>query len=340
MEEPGMIKVYGEAVTKKMLNILILEILRRYSDEEHHLTQQEILRKLKSDYGIGDIDRRTVRDNVQSLIDMGYGIENESGDGYYMYKREFDDAELRLLIDSVLFSKTISDTAAKSLIKKLKSLGNIYFDAKVSHVKSTPILNRTDNKSVLYNVSAINEAIDQKKKITFRYNRYGIDFKMHDQGKQYIMNPYQMVASNGNYYLLGNIDKYDNITYYRIDKMSKVEILDEKIKPSNEIKGIEGHLDLPRHMAEHIYMLCGDSVTATIKTSTGMMDVLVDWFGRNFRIIENKNDEIIIKVKCNERALFYWALQYGQHLEVVGPESLRKKLSETIRQMAEKYNKY
>ena len=320
-----MIKVYGEAVTKKMLNILILEILRRYSDEEHHLTQQEIMRKLQSDYGVGGTDRRTVRDNVQSLIDMGYGIENESEDGYYMYEREFDDAELRLLIDSVLFSKTISDTVAKSLIKKLNSFGNIYFDTKVSHVKPIPVLNRTNNKSVLYNVSTINEAMDQKKKITFRYNRYGTDFKMHDQGKQYIMNPYQMVASNGNYYLLGNIDKYDNITYYRIDKMSKVEILDEKIKPSDEIKGIEGHLDLPKHMAEHIYMLYGDSVTATIKTSTGMMDVLVDWFGRNFRIVENKNDEIIINVKCNERALFYWALQYGPHIEVLAPESLRKK---------------
>ena len=332
-----MIKVYGEAVTKKMLNILILDILRRYSDEEHHLTQQEIIRKLKSDYGVENTDRRTVRDNVQSLVDMGYGIENEGDDGYYMYEREFDDAQLRLLIDSVLFSKAISGAAAKRLIEKLKSFGNIYFDTKVSHVKPTPILNRTDNKSVLYNVSAINEAMDQKKKITFRYNRYGTDFKMHDQGKQYIMNPYQMVASNGYYYLLGNIDKYDNVTYFRIDKMSKVEILDEKIKSQKEVKGIGGHLDLPKHMAEHIYMLYGESVTATIKTSTGMMEVLVDWFGKDFRIIEESDSEIIISVKCNERALFYWSLQYGPHVEVVGPESLRTKIGDAISQMAEKY---
>ena len=55
-------------------------------------------------------------------------------------------------------------------------------------MKPTPLLNRTDNKSVLYNVGAINDAIDQKKKITFRYNRYGTDMKMHDQGKDYVMN--------------------------------------------------------------------------------------------------------------------------------------------------------
>ena len=225
-----MIKVYGDAVTKKMLNILILQILKDFSDDDHHLTQQEIIRKLRAEYGVEKVDRRTVRDNVQSLVDMGYDIENEGEDGYYMTMREFDDAELRILIDSVLFSKTISDTAAKRLIEKLRSFGNIYFDTKVSHVKPTPALVRTENKSVLYNVSAINDAMDQKKKITFRYNRYGTDFKMHDQGKQYVMNPYQMVASNGQYYLLGNIDKYDNVSYFRIDKMSSVDIMEEKIK--------------------------------------------------------------------------------------------------------------
>ena len=336
------LKVYGTE-TKKMLNILILEILRTYSDVDHHLTQQEIMRKLKADYGIEKIDRRSVKANVVSLRDMGYeigGLEEDDpdNDGYYLEEREFEDEELRILIDSVLFSKTLSDSAAKKLIEKLKGFGNIYFDAKVSHVKPTPLLHRTDNKSVLYNVSAINEAMDQKKKITFRYNRYGTDFKMHDQGKDYIMNPYQMVASNGHYYLLGNIDKYENVTYYRIDKMSKVQILDAKVKPQKDVKGIDGPLDLPKHMAEHIYMLYGDSVTASIKTDVGMMDTLVDWFGKDFRIIENKDDILTISVKCNERALFYWALQYGPHVEVMGPESLRNKLKNAIEDMDEKYN--
>lgn len=330
---------------KKCLNILILEILKNYSDEEHHLTQQEIIRKLKSDYGIEKTDRRTVRANVRSLFDLGYDIygadeeEDDEKDGYYLREREFEDAELRLLIDSVLFSKTVSDGAAKRLIEKLKGFGNKYFDAKVSHVKPTPLLHRTDNKVVLINVGEINEAMDQKKKIRFRYNKYGIDFKMHDQGKEYIMNPYQMVASNGHYYLLGNIDKYDNVTYYRIDKMSNVEILDEKIKPQKDVQGIEGHLDLPRHMAEHIYMLYGDSITASIKTNAGMMDSLVDWFGKDFRIIESEGDDITISVKCNARALKYWALQYGPHVEVVAPESFRNEITEMIDEMSARYHK-
>lgn len=333
-----MIKIYGN-VSKKMLIILILDILRRYSDENHHLTQQEIIRKLKVDYGVEKIDRRSVRANVESLVDMGYEIEIESEDGYYIYGREFEDAELRILIDSVLFSKTINNNTAKRLIRKLKDLGNIYFDTKVSHVKPTPFMHRTDNKSVLYNISAINDAMDQKKKITFRYNKYKTDFKLYDQGRQYIMNPYQMVASNGHYYLLGNIDKYDNVAYYRIDKMSKVDILDEKVKPQNEVEGLEDRLNLSKHMAEHIYMFCGDSITASIKTTTDMMDTLVDWFGKDFMIIEKSDEEITISVRCNDKALFYWALQYGETVEVLKPESLRNKLQKSIEAMSKKYER-
>jgi len=333
---------------KKCLNILILEILKRYSDENHHLTQQEIIRKLRSDYGIEKTDRRTVRANVESLSNLGYeiyGVKDEEDeddserDGYYLIERDFEDAELRLLIDSVLFSKTVSSGVAKRLIDKLKSFGNIYFDTKVSHVKPTPILNRTDNKVVLVNVSEINEAMDQKKKIRFRYNKYGTDFKMHDQGKEYIMNPYQMVASNGHYYLLGNIDKYDTVTYYRIDKMSRVEVMEEKIKAQKDVKGLEGNLDLPKHMAEHIYMLCGNSVTASIKTDVGMMDSLVDWFGKDFRIIEINGNDMIISVRCNERALKFWALQYGPYVEIVAPESLRKEITDMIDEMSERYHR-
>ena len=87
---------------KKMLNMLILEILKEYSDQEHRLTQQEIIRLLKSNYDMV-CDRRSVKNNVVCLRELGYEISME--DGYYLLEREFDDVELRMLIDSVLFAK-------------------------------------------------------------------------------------------------------------------------------------------------------------------------------------------------------------------------------------------
>ena len=112
---------------KKMLNMLILEILRQYSDENHSLTQQEIIKLLDKNYGM-ECDRRSVKANVLSLKELGYDIDMD--DGYRLLSREFDDAELRILIDSVLFSKSISTKQAKDLVSKIQGLASNFFNAK------------------------------------------------------------------------------------------------------------------------------------------------------------------------------------------------------------------
>ena len=318
-----------------MLNMLILEVLKQYSDEAHPLTQQEILRRLKEDYDM-DCDRRSVKSNIVSLQEMGYEIAEENG--YYLAEREFEEAELRMLIDSVLFSKTLTETQARGLIEKLESFGNRYFKSGISHVAMAGGMNRSENKQTWYVLDAINEAIEQNKKITFQYTSYGTDFRRHSRPHEYVMNPYQLVAANGNYYLMGNMDKYDTISYYRIDRMANVQLLEETRKPSEQVKGMERGLDLPKHMAEHVYMFSGESVSITLKTTPGTMDALVDWFGRNFRILEEKDDSMLVRLRCNENAMFYWALQYGPYVEVLEPASLRARLAETTAAMDEKYH--
>ena len=321
---------------KKNLNMLILNILKEYTDADHRLLQKDIISILEREYQV-DCDRRSVKNNILSLQEMGYEINTEGG--YYLEEREFEDAELRLLIDSVLFSKTLSANQAKKIIKKLESFGNKYFDAKVSHVSTTPALARTENKNVLYSVNAINDAIDQKKKITFKYAKYGTDFKLHESGKDYLVNPYQMVAANGHYYLLGNLDKYDDISYYRIDKMLNVNVTDLRVKPMKEVVGLENGLDLPKHMAEHIYMYCGESVPVKIKCDKGMIDSLIDWFGKDIKIIKEENNDLIVRIMCNYDAMIFWALQYGMSVEVIEPKDMRDYISKATKEMAEKYSK-
>ena len=318
--------------------MLILEILKEYSDQEHRLTQQEIIRLLKSNYDM-DCDRRSVKNNVMCLKELGYEISME--DGYYLLEREFDDAELRMLIDSVLFSKNLTQKQAKTLIEKLKGMGNRYFSAKVNHVSNLPELHHGDNKQLMYVLDTINEAISQHKKISFVYNKYGSDFKLHPKREEkYVVNPYQMVANNGFYYLIGNYDKYDDISHYRLDKMTCVEMLTEKMKPQNQVTGLEQGLNLPKHMAEHIYMFSGESVAINMLVDETIISELVDWFGNDFYVIEKRrNNQVLVRLKCNEQAFFYWALQYGPYVEVLEPVSLRSKIAEAVSEMNEKYHR-
>lgn len=320
---------------KKMLNMLILEILRKYSDENHALTQQEIIRLLDQNYGM-ECDRRSVKNNVLYLKELGYDISMDKG--YRLMEREFDDAELRILIDSVLFSKSISTRQAKGLITKIRDLASNYFNAKVSHVSNLPDLHRTVNKQAMYALDAINDAVSEHKKISFIYNQMGTDFKQHPKREEpYVVNPYQIVANNGRFYLIANLDKYDNIAHFRIDRMTEVKMLDEKAKPLKQIPGYENGLNLPKHMAEHIYMFGGASETIHLKTTAGMMTELVDWFGDDFTITEQKGDNIVVRLTCNTNAMHYWALQYGAYVEVLKPESLRSQIREDVQGMMEKY---
>lgn len=322
---------------KKMLNMLILDILKRYSDEDHRLTQQEIIRLLKSNYGM-ECDRRSVKNNILYLKELGYDISME--DGYYLAAREFEDAELRMLIDNVLYSKNLTQKQAKNLIEKLSALGSRYFTSKVTHISNLPDLQHSDNKQLMYALDAANDAISQKKKISFIYNDYGTDFKLHPRRDEpYIVNPYQMVVNNAHYYLVGNYDKYDNISHYRLDRMTCVKILDEKVKTQKEIKDFAKGFNLPEHMAEHIYMFSGPSVQVKILTYADMMNEMIDWLGKDFRVRKTDvEDQIEITLNCNQEAIFYWALQYGSCVEILEPVSLRNRMGLAAKELNEKYN--
>jgi predicted DNA-binding transcriptional regulator YafY len=194
---------------------------------------------------------------------------------------------------------------------------------------------------MMYVLDAVNDAISKKRKIKFVYNRYGTDFKLHPKREApYIVNPYQIVANNSHFYLIGNYDKYDDVSHYRLDKMTCVSILDEKVKPQKEVKDFANGFHLPRHMAEHIYMFSGMSVPVKLRTDEAMMNELVDWLGKDFRIRKMDEDGIIeIVLYCNEEAMFYWALQYGPYVEILEPKSLRERLKSATQEMYKKYAK-
>ena len=59
---------------KKLLIMNILDILRKYSDEEHRLSQKDIAEILKTEYDM-TADRKAIRRNILNLMDCGYNIE-------------------------------------------------------------------------------------------------------------------------------------------------------------------------------------------------------------------------------------------------------------------------
>lgn len=332
---------------KKMVTINILNILKNYSDMDHRLTQQDIAEILKKEYYM-DVDRKTIKRNLMNLLDLDCGIDyteisrkDDKGNDTtictdWYIQREFSDSELRLLIDSVLFSKNIPYTQCKQLIEKLKGLSNVYFDKKVKHICNLPD-NQPRNKELFYTIDVLDEAISQNQKVAFIYNSYGTDKQLHPKREsEFIINPYQMVATNGRYYLICNYDKYDTLANYRIDRITKIRVLDEKRKPISELA--DGELNLPKHMAEHVYMFAGESIRAKFKAKSYLIDQIVDWFGTEVNIKPINDEECMIEVTVNKEAFFCWAMQYSLHIEVTEPTDMRERISTAVKELNKKYN--
>ena len=108
---------------KKIIILYILQILRKYTDSSHTMTQQQIVEKIQSDYGL-DVNRTTVKSNIEELIRAGYDIQYNEIKRKYLdkktgeteensiytdlyYQHDFTEAELHMLIDGLLFSRSV-----------------------------------------------------------------------------------------------------------------------------------------------------------------------------------------------------------------------------------------
>ena len=310
-----------------MLLLMILKILEKYSDENNPLTHKQIIEYLQKNYNV-ECDRRTVARNINILNDSeDYDIV-KSKKGTYI-NRIFENSDLRILIDSVLFSPFISNEKVRQLMEKLSSLGNEKFKTKFKHTGTFYIKNlrHSDNTEVMNSVDTINEAINKSKKITFTYNHYeriNDIFQLRPRkDKLYKVSPYQMVIATGRYYLIANTDGYDTISHYRIDKMKNVLLIDENSLPDRNIKETaNGGLNLPRHMAEHLYMFGGESILVKFWIHECITDSLVDWFGtgQNYKILQVKDNRLLIEVKINYIAMKFWATRFSEYVEIVSPK--------------------
>lgn len=346
---------------KKLLIFNILDILRRYSDEDHRLSQKEIADILKTEYNM-TVDRKAIRRNILNLIDCGYNIEysesirmvpnprtGEPEESYlwsdFYLEREFTDGELRLMIDSLLFSKHVPYSQCKELVEKLEGLSNVYFRSRVKHIVRMPE-DKTDNKQLFLNIELLDEAISRKRKVSFRYLEYDTDKKMHIKKRPdgteriYIVSPYQMAAKEGKYYLICNYDKYDDISNYRLDRITQLKILDEPAKPFEKLKWANGQtLDLAEYMKEHPYMYSSGNVRVKFRITLPMISDIIDIFGTDVSFSDKDNTGVTVSTVTNEMAMEQFAKNYAPDVLILEPQRLRDKLTNDLERSLKKYKK-
>lgn len=344
---------------KRLLILNILDILRRYTDEEHRLSQKQIVDILKDEYNM-TVDRKAVRRNLLNLMDCGYDIEytetvrsvknpktGETEESYlwtdFYLERTFTDSELRLLIDGLLFSNHVPYSQCMALAGKLEGLSNIYFHSRVRHIARLSG-GAEDNKQLFLNIELLDEAISKKRKVAFHYLEYGTDKKLHTKTRpdgtyrDYIINPYQMAAKDGKYYLICNYDKFDDISNYRLDRIADIRILDEPAKPFESLRWANGRsLDLDSYMKTHPYMYSGESVRVRFRINRPMISDVLDMFGDDLRFFDEDENGVTVSTMTNERAMEQFAKNFAPDVVILAPQKLREKVKKDLEESLKKY---
>ena len=338
---------------KKLLIFNILDILRKYTDENHRLSQKEIEEILKKEYEMV-VDRKSVKANLMDLIEFGYEIEyseslrmiknkttGEMEESYilsdFYMARDITDSELRLLIDGLLFSTHLPYSQCKNLIGKLENLSNVYFKSRIKHIATMPE-DKTNNQQLFFNIDILDEAISHGKKVSFKYLEYDLDLntvrKKQADGKEriYVVSPYQMVAKEGKYYLICNYDKYDDISNYRIDRITDINILDEKIKPFENLEWSNGQkLNLAAYMKEHVYMYSSGSSKVKLRIVDIMLSDIVDMFGKDIKVAKKEDGYFEVTVHATDQAIVQFAKNYAPDVIVLEPKRIREQVIEELK---------
>lgn len=322
---------------KKLALLRILQILHKYSDLQHPLTQEKIAYYLDSEYGIV-IERKAISRNISLLMDADVEI-GHCRDGYYLETREFEDTELKLLVDSVLCNQNITAKHSADLIEKLCKLSNKYFRSHVKNVYTVKDWNKSDNAALFFNIEMIDMAINEGKQVQYDYNKYGKDKKLHKSSFQRAT-PYQLILHNQRYYLMGYSEYWGNMIFHRLDRITNIRIYDAPAYPLKKIPGYESGIDYKKISTTMPYLHSDKPERVEMLAEAWVIDQVVDWFGKDLAVRETDDPEkIIISLWANPYAMSLWALQYVNYIEVISPAHLRNKIRDFLKTGLDKYSK-
>lgn len=320
--------------TKKLALLRILEIYQKYSDCDHPLKQEDIIARLSRDYGI-EMERKAVGRNIALLKEAGIDICN-GRNGSYLFLRTFEDAELKMLIDGVLSSKHITAKHSKDLIQKLCLQSNVYFRSYVKNIFSVGDWSKTDNCTLFYNIEIIDEAIEQKRQIKFDYNKYGLDKALH-KTSVHTVSPYQLILKNQRYYLMALEEKHKEMVFYRMDRITDIEILEDIATDLRSIEGYQNGIDYRKISSALPYMYSGGVERVEFLADKHILDQVVDWFGYDASLTDFDERRAKVCVSVSPNAMEYWAMQFLNYVEVLSPDFLREKVKQNLRLATKKY---
>lgn len=319
--------------------IKLERIFSQYTDSEHGLTLKQIAEKLK-DYN-DSADRKTLYRDFDDLRGAGINVESRrigKSTVYFVEDDLFELPELKILIDSVQASKFVTPKKSKQIVEKLKKLTSVYRAQELTREVMIDTV-KAENESILYNVDAINNAINNDKQITFKYCQYGVDKrkKPRHEGKIYHASPWALVYNRDKYYLVAySADHPGELTHYRVDRMENVNVEKDKRVGGEYFKKRE----LKNYLTKTFNMYQGSrEESVTFECKNHLADVVIDRFGKDKVFTKVDDEHFTFTTDIVISPQFYgWVAGVGSSIKIVEPQSVADEYKAYLENIIKSYN--
>ncbi len=327
----------AKGVNQKLKLLYLMKILLEKTDEMHSITMPEILSSLEA-YGV-TAERKSIYDDFEALRLYGMDIIGEQRNKTYYYRvgeRNFELAELKLLVDAVQSSKFITAKKSNELIKKIENLGSKFEASRLQRQVYVTERIKTMNESIYYNVDIIHTAIGSNVKIKFQYFRWNADKKMElrKNGEFYCISPWALSWDSENYYLIGYDCEARIIKHYRVDKMLHIDLTNE----NREGKELFDQFDIAVYTKKMFGMYDGEIKKVKLECENRLAGVIIDRFGKDVQMMRSDNEhfKVSIEVAVSQQFLA-WVISIGEGVKLIGPECVVEKMKETVMRLYDFY---
>ncbi|MBR4206709.1 MAG: WYL domain-containing protein [Clostridia bacterium] len=304
------------------------------TDEDHPVTSAQIVARLDS-VGLS-CDRKAVLRDIEALTDYGMDILKcpDNKTGVFLGSRDFEDWELKILIDAVQSANFLTRSQTDGLVQRLSALASDASAQTLAAVPKSPSSIKRGEGETKNHIETLLHAIRKRCKVHFLYTYTGGDMatKFRHSKKTEPVSPYALIWQHDKYYLIGNWSGAAPFSYYRLDRIHKLEILEnvpavplDELLPNGE-KGLRNYID------ENIYATSGKRVLIELEGFEDMTDTVLDAFGDNAVIEQFDTDRIRCRIKTNEnKGLYGWLMEHAENLKVISPEHIRDGVRDRLR---------
>ncbi len=326
----------------KLKLLYLKEIFEKYTDENHILNALEIAEKLGT-YGI-ECERKSIYKDIDILTDYGMDIvkARTPKNGFFLASRDWELAEVRLLFDAVQSADFITKKKTLKMLNKIENCTSVYQGKNLRSQVYIDNRNKCTNEEIFYSIDTLDNAIKNKQMVKLIYSKRKLDEKYAalTEKKEFTVSPYALIWSNDHYYLVANNAKYDNLMHLRIDRMSKVTVLQEEARDFSQVSDYTISFDAADYAEKSFNMFSGKTQVIELMCNSGILEEMLDRFGERPILKKGGTDNFYIRAEAivND-GLVSWIMQFGDKIKVVCPDELAKMVEEKAKGIIAVYSK-